>query len=690
MEATLSPPEPIDAPLVRSQRHWTGHALRAVMWVIVILVLWISLVEGLRLRWWVFNLTDPIRFINDTARGSYWGLIASGPEGYWNQYDKMDPEVPEWENSQWVPWLDYGPLRLLVMREWGEWQRKYHPPDPNLGSLMDAWQRDYWFNAPVIRFNIALEMFAAVCAFFLTRLWVIRGSVGEIHGPFHGTWQAVVAALMIWFSADIIISAHAWFQWDSWAVPWYLCACLLGSLDWWFAAGLAVAIGVMFKGQMISVAPIFLIWPLVQGRVGAALRWICGVVFATAVITSGWLITYIPPDTLQTLRDTQSTMQVSQYPIDLFKVARVFDVPAAVWIIEMLVVAAAVPWLLRTFTPKQDALQETFLKRVSYSRWTWVAVGAVLIFCTVYWPWLLARNRPSWYLGLLAGGALAAAVLFLRRGSQRYVLAAIAAGGMLSLMGLFHGSTSWWDCGFHYGSVHWPYMVTGPASNVPATFQLRFGWAEQVDQIAFTLPAIHGHWPHFVSNQGWWPAVDMDVTAKTFFDSIYGVLLVICGIAIGIQAKRNDRRVLVAMVTPWIMFFLFPVQIQERYLLYAAGASACCIGNSVGTALLGLLLTLFSAAMHMIRLLDWNTADLDTFGQNLSTAFPRIFSPDSGHTMLQYMQSMHPDMMWGVLVVGMTFLYLSVTPSRKNPRVKARRTHRTSTSSVQASDAAKN
>jgi hypothetical protein len=507
-------------------------------------------------------------------------------------------------------------------------------------------------------------MFAAVCAFFLTRLWVIRGSAGEIHGPFHGTWQGVVAALMIWFSADIIISAHAWFQWDSWAVPWYLCACLLASLDWWLAAGIALTIGIMFKGQMLSIAPIFIIWPLVQGRVGAALRWICGVMVATAVITSGWLLTYIPAAQLQTLRDTQSGMEVSQYPIDLFAVHRVFDVPAAIWIVEMLVVAAAIPWALRTLRPALPATEETFHKKLLYSRWTWMSAAAMVILGAVYWPWLLAQNRSGWYLGLLAGAAVAASVLFLRRRSQRYVLAGIAAGGMLACMGIFHGSTAWWDCGFHYGSVHWPYMVTGPASNVPATFELRFGWAEQVDQIAFTLPAIHGHWPKFLAGNGWWPAADFDVTAKMFFNTIYGILLLISGIAIGIQARRNDRRMLVALVTPWIMFFLFPVQIQERYLLYAAGASACCIGNSVGTALLGLMLTMFSATMHMIRLLDWNTADLDTFGQNLSTAFPRIFSPDSGHTLLQYMQNMHPDMMWGILVVGMAFLYLSLTPSR--------------------------
>jgi len=145
------------------------------------------------------------------------------------------------------------------------------------------------------------------------------------------------------------------------------------------------------------------------------------------------------------------------------------------------------------------------------------------------------------------------------------------------------------------------------------------------------------------------------------------VMLVLSGIAIGLQARRNDRRMLVALVTPWIMFFLFPVQIQERYLLYASGAAACCIGDSVGMALLGFSLTLFSAIMHVIRLLDWHTADLTGFGQNLSTAFPRIFSPQSGQTMLQYTQAMHPDMGWGILLLGMIFLYLSLTPSRRGP-----------------------
>jgi len=632
-------------------------------WLFIALVLALSLREGLRLRRWAFETADPIRFSDDVQRGCYWGLLASGPEGYLNQYDKMDPEVPEWKDNLWVPWLDYGPLRLLVMRQWGAWQRANHPPDP--GDLYNAWQRPYWFNAPVLRFNTVLEGIAAICAFFLTRLWVLRGSAGEEYGHFHGVWQGLVAALSIWFSLDILISAHAWFQWDSWIVPCYLGACLLASLDWWFAAGVAVAIGVNLKGQMLSIAPIFVIWPLVQGRYGAALRWICGMGFAMAAIASPWLLSYIPPDRLAALQDVQAEMPVLQYPPDLFAVPRVFDVAAAIWLFEMLIAAAVVPWLLRTLMPAPAEPSSSRWKTILHSRWTWIAAAAIFIVATAYWPWLVPQNRSSWYLGLLAAMALAAAALLLRRRAQPYVLAAAAAGGLLCCITLFHGGTGWWDCAISYGSSHWPYMVTGPASNLPAIFQLRFGWDREVDQIAFTLPAIHRHWPSFIAAKFGWPATDLDVTAKMLFNSIYGVMLVLSGIAIGLQARRNDRRMLVALVTPWIMFFLFPVQIQERYLLYASGAAACCIGDSVGMALLGFSLTLFSAVMHTIRLLDWHTADLAGFGQNLSTAFPRIFSPQSGQTMLQYLQAMHPDMGWGILTVGMVFLYLSFMPSRR-------------------------
>ncbi len=124
---------------------------------------------------------------------------------------------------------------------------------------------------------------------------------------------------------------------------------------------------------------------------------------------------------------------------------------------------------------------------------------------------------------------------------------------------------------------------------------------------------------------------------------------------------------LVALVTPWIMFFLWPVQIHERYLIFASGIAVCCIGNSVGACLLGIFLSLCSAVMHLnVLFSNADSSGADAFGQNLANTFPRIFSADSGQTIAQYVAATFPDMGWGILTVGMIFLYLSFAKSSSN------------------------
>src|SRR5579864_5834531 len=99
---------------VTSPHDWRTYAVCSLIWLLIAAILILSYREGVRLRRWTFDITDPIRYLDDIHRGCYWGLVASGPEGYLNQYDKMEDEKPEWQDSRWVPWLDYAPLRLLV------------------------------------------------------------------------------------------------------------------------------------------------------------------------------------------------------------------------------------------------------------------------------------------------------------------------------------------------------------------------------------------------------------------------------------------------------------------------------------------------------------------------------------------------------------------------------------------------
>ena len=45
-----------------------------------------------------------------------------------------------------------------------------------------------------------------------------------------------------------------------------------------------------------------------------------------------------------------------------------------------------------------------------------------------------------------------------------------------------------------------------------------------------------------------------------------------------------------------------------------------------------------------------------------------VFSPDCGQTISNYIAATHPDMGWGVLVVSLVFLYLSLTPSPRRAK----------------------
>jgi hypothetical protein len=638
-------------------------ALRGAGWIVIAAVLVLSFIAGIQLRHWVFQATDPIRFVADIRRGCYWGLAASGPEGYLNQYDKMQDELPDRIDARWVPWLDYAPLRLAVMDAWGHWQWKNMPPPGNVPSL-DAWQHSYEFNRVPLLFNTALELFACFCAFWLTRHWVIRSNAGVPRHHFDGIWQGVVAAVLLWFCPDILLSAHGWITWDSWIVPWFLCTALLASLDWWFAAGVAMGIGAMFKAQQLTVAPIFLLWPILQWRFGAALRWITGVVFAIGMIASGWMLTYLSPADLQHARSVQERMDVASYPPDLFVLHRHFDFPAAIWIGEIILLAIALPRVMPLLAEIEKPADAPKWRDTLHSHWIWAVAIVVFVIAIVSWPMLIHGNRAYLWIGILGGAILAAAAAIgLKPKNQLYVLAGAVGSSLLLCMLLFHGGVGWAKCTFEYGTVHWPYMVQGLTDNVPGFFEIRFGWPHEASETAFTLPAIARHWPHWIAARGWWPAYDADVSAKTLFDSIYAFFLLISAVGVALQARWKDRRMLVALTTPWIMFFLWPVQIHERYLLFAAGVGVCCIGNSVGTCLLALMLTAASTVMHLDVMMDQSPAGVVPFGENLSKAMPWLFSQDSGDTIRNYVSAMHPDLAWGILILSLAFLYLSLTRS---------------------------
>ena len=606
--------------------------LRILIWGSVAAIAGAATVEGLSLRRWVWNNTEALRFMRDAQRQCYWALESSGPEGYLNQYEKMDIQTRDWDT-----FLDYVPLRLLVMQRWGVYLR-HHFPETAGEQPADAWQAGYEFTAPLLHFNAVMDGVGAVCAFLLTRLWVRQGQGTRNH--FTGVWQGSIAALLIWFNPAILLSGYAWPTWDNWVVPMFLLTALLASIDWWFCAGVTLAIGAMLKGQQLAVAPVFILWPLVQGRIGAAMRWCVGLAFGLGMIASPWILSYIPPDQLAAARTVQENVAPEDYPPTLFAMARVIDFSAICWIVGILDTTVGARW---------------------FRQWWWAV--AIAIAATVEWPCVLAGNRSYWLLGLFAGAILALAALRISRRSQGYVAAAAVAGALLLSTALFHGSHSWWDCGFDFGSSRWHWTASSLTDNLPGLLHERFGWSKDPDEVVWTLSAIPRHWPPILQRLHWWPAVDLDLTAKTLFNPIFMMMLLTSGVAIGLQAKRKTPRMLLALALPWLAFFIFPVEIMGRYMLYPATVSAICIGESVGMGLISLVLT----AAATIQILDamMQNGDSSGWGAFLADRYPRVVGPDFADSLYRFLEGTHPDLAWALFVVTGIFFYRSFTGTRR-------------------------
>ena len=463
---------------ISSRQTWNT----AAAWLIVLAVSITSLAGG----WWVrrqtFDLFDAIHFENDIRRGSMWGLICNGPEGFRNQYDKMDLEADHWE--QWSEWLDYAPLRLLVMTRWADWIRTTYPtavaesppslvyrnviPFEDRGSgRVDHLEASYQFHRPLLLFNATMDAIGAAAAFTLTRLWVRRstqrslGAISDRLSPFCGLWQGLAAGLVLWLNPTILIDAYAWPTWDAWIVPFFLLTALAASLEWWFVAGLTLGIGAMFKGQQLAVAPGLAAWALVVGGPRAALAMASGTLAAIGAIVSPWTLTFILPDVLTTLRQTQASRAFFNWPPDLFAVTRSVDWPAISWVIGLgasLLIAAIVRWRISVKPVPVSGLGEASMQAErprTQIKFALVAGAALLVFLAAAWPWCLSRNRENWEWGV--GVAVVAALLSIWPWSGNlWRVCGVAGAALIAAPFLFSGSTAWWTCAFHFGTAQFP------------------------------------------------------------------------------------------------------------------------------------------------------------------------------------------------------------------------------------------
>jgi hypothetical protein len=411
---------------------------------LVALVSGIALVGGLRLRSWMWDATRPIRFEGDVTNGFHWGLRVNrdgqrlrpdlgGPSdpvtwrqffaGYLAIYDRQVPYVVF--DLRLGSRLDYAPVRLLVM---GLWVKHLIAQDPTITT----WRDDQ--TSPLLWLNTGCELASAVLMFLLVRLWVIRWRPEE--SELRAWGAGMLAALLLWLNPALVLDGHGWPQWDVWCLPFFLGAALCCSLDFWFTAGALVVVGAMLKGQILLAAPVLLLWPVFQGCLLAALRFVLGGATMTAVIAAPWL-----------------------FP----------NVTAWIWI--ACVVAAAVL-----------AYHARRLAAYRFGKWPGMLVAIAL----VVWPWLRPGDVKWAPVGALLGGAIVAAPRFRSRLKATDLCAALATITLACAGLLFGGSIAWFRVGFTQAADRYRWMTGWSTGNLPAILAGRYRW--RIDDVLMTIP----------------------------------------------------------------------------------------------------------------------------------------------------------------------------------------------------------
>ena len=256
---------------------------------------------GVQLRRWIGESTRHVRYQHDIVNAFYWGSevmkearrlspdeapansLTGFFRGYLALYDRVKHKAYNKDYG-----LDYPPLRLLVMAIWAREVRNQFPGvDDGHPKLVN----------PLLKINLVCELLSAAAIFFLVRLCLQRQSratssflLSSVPVEHRALVCGLAAASVAWLEPSMILDAHGWPQWDVWILPFYLFAALAALKNRWFLCGCLLATGAMFKGQLLFVAPFFVLWPLWQKRWKRALRVLAGFMLTAALITSPWLL----------------------------------------------------------------------------------------------------------------------------------------------------------------------------------------------------------------------------------------------------------------------------------------------------------------------------------------------------------------------------------------------------------------
>ncbi len=608
---------------------FTASPAIRVLLTLALLVLVVGAgVIGLDLRRATFDATRQIRFRSDISRGFDYGHRAWA-DGYADIYDRaLAHEAKTGDRLH----FNYGPFRLLAMTGWAA----INANDANGYNHADRWQDDRPFSAPVLRLNTAMELVAAALVGALVFCWIGRAPPRPDQARTPDARRAGAAGLallgagLVWFNPASLMNAHGWPLWDIWIVPFFLAAVLLISYDRWFWAGTLIAVGAMFKGQQLIVAPWFVFAALFMGKPDAALRWVAGFVGALGLCVSVWMIG-VPYELAATLPHPDPQRMPLRDPAG----AR-WNRAAMGWVAVVVALTAVMGlghWTRRG-GPRIHALAAaagaglllTIFLVLGEGRWWWAAAPAVIGLAAAVWGFPRRLHGP---LIALAGGA-----------------------ALLLCMPLFGASTGWLTIGYQRGTELFPMLQVADAHNIPGIMVGQFGLdnrrAMELELFTFSRDSLGPLWLL--------PPLTLKLT--TLLKALFFATLVVLSLAAGRHLRARDPRFLAAAVGVWLWMFLLLPQMHERYLLFATLLSATLVAIDWRYALMTALLCISTTLMTVRTMIGAN------FGRRRSLP-DGMWDREAILWVRGVTDAAYPGMAWAVVACGVLVLLVALRRPRR-------------------------
>jgi hypothetical protein len=286
--------------MLRTASYSDAPASRSLPSRRVILAVAVVLITGLVVRECAYRMTGPIRFELNQQNTFYWGsriVRGANPNGgpaswtaLWRSYVSIY-EADEAHRAPRINTLDYVPLRLLMAGVWVNYLNSaYGGTDP-----VTQWRPE--FARSFAAFSMVMELAGAVAMFCLTAAWLRRSQPAAGNRDSRSQWLAnwdrwelaAASASVMWLNPASIVDSHIWPHGQTWILPFYLFAILAMISNRSISAGILMGLGAMFKGQMLMVAPMLVLWRMFDRRWLDAVRVTVGIAVGIALIAWPWL-----------------------------------------------------------------------------------------------------------------------------------------------------------------------------------------------------------------------------------------------------------------------------------------------------------------------------------------------------------------------------------------------------------------